>query len=54
MSLGGFASLRVQLPSLPVVVYIKANMLKMSVNEAYSILLTHEARIESNKQNASK
>ncbi|XP_024950744.1 uncharacterized protein LOC112497210 [Citrus sinensis] len=26
----------------------------MSMNEAYSMLLTHEARIESNQQNASK
>lgn len=29
----------------PVVVYIEANVLKMSVNEAYSMLLTHEARL---------
>ncbi|KAH9646728.1 retrovirus-related pol polyprotein from transposon RE1 [Citrus sinensis] len=41
-------------PYYPVVVYIEANMLKMSVNEAYSMLLTHEARIESNQQNANK
>lgn len=38
----------------PVVVYIEANVLKMSVNEAYSMLLTHEARLESAQSTASK
>lgn len=28
-------------------VYIETNVLKMNVNEAYSMLLTHEARLES-------
>lgn len=28
-------------------VYIETNVLKMSVNEAYFMLLTHEARLES-------
>lgn len=41
-------------PYYPVVVYIKANVLKMSINEAYSMLLTHEARLASNMSNASK
>lgn len=36
----------------PVVVYIEANILKMSINEAYSMLLAHEARLE-NTQSAS-
>lgn len=41
-------------PYYHVVVYIEANMMKMSVNEAYSMLLTHEARIATNQLNASK
>ncbi|KAH9766800.1 retrovirus-related pol polyprotein from transposon RE1 [Citrus sinensis] len=41
-------------PYYPVVVYIEANVLKMSINEAYSMLLTHEARLESNQSNAFK
>lgn len=36
------------------VVYIEANLAKMSVNEAYSMLLTHEARLEANQLNSSK
>lgn len=38
----------------PVVVYIEANILKMSVNEAYSMLLTHEDRLENAQSNANK
>ena len=34
-------------------VYIEVNVLKMSINEAYSMLLTHEARLESANSNAS-
>lgn len=41
-------------PYYPMVVYIEANMLKMSINEAYSMFLTHEARIKSNQLSASK
>ncbi|KAH9682619.1 retrovirus-related pol polyprotein from transposon RE1 [Citrus sinensis] len=41
-------------PYYPVVVYIEANVLKMSINEAYSMLLTHEARLESNQSNSFK
>ncbi|KAH9725617.1 retrovirus-related pol polyprotein from transposon RE1 [Citrus sinensis] len=41
-------------PYYPVVVYIEANLAKMSVNEAYSMLLTHEARLEANQLNSSK
>lgn len=37
----------------PVAVYIEANVLKMSVNEAYSMLLTYEARLESAQSTAS-
>lgn len=37
-----------------VMVYIEAYVLKMSVNEVYSMLLTDEARLESNQSNASK
>ncbi|KAL9438087.1 hypothetical protein AB3S75_023871 [Citrus x aurantiifolia] len=41
-------------PYYPVVVYIEANVLKMSINKAYSMLLTHEARLENANSNASK
>ena len=41
-------------PYYPVVVYIEANVLKMSINEAYSMLLSHEARLESNHSSAAK
>ena len=41
-------------PYYPVVVYIEANILKMSINEAYSMLLTHEAHLESNQSNSFK
>lgn len=41
-------------PYYSVVVYIEENMMKMSVNEAYSMLITHEARIESNQLSANK
>ena len=41
-------------PYFLVTVFNKANVLKMSVNKAYSILLTHEARLESGQSNASK
>ncbi len=34
--------------------YVEANVLKISTNEAYSMLLTHEARLESNHSNATK
>lgn len=37
-----------------VVVYIKENLAKMTINEAYSMLLTHEARLEANQLSASK
>lgn len=30
-----------------IVVYIEVNVLKMSINKAYSMLLTHEATLES-------
>lgn len=36
------------------VVYIGANVLKMSINEAYSMLLVYEARSKSNQSNAFK
>ena len=35
-------------------VYLEANLAKISVNEAYSMLLSHEARLEANKLSASK
>ena len=38
----------------PVVVYIEANALKVSINEAYSMLLSHEARLESNHSGVAK
>ncbi|KAH9695298.1 hypothetical protein KPL71_022713 [Citrus sinensis] len=38
----------------PVVVYIEANLAKMTINEAYSMLLTHEARLEAHRSSASK
>lgn len=41
-------------PYYPVVVYIEVTILKMSINEAYSMLLTHEARLEINQSNAFK
>lgn len=41
-------------PHYLVMVYIEAYVLKMSVNEVYSMLLTDEARLESNQSNASK
>lgn len=40
-------------PYYPVVVCIEANLAKISINEAYSILLTHEARLEANLLSAS-
>lgn len=41
-------------PYYLVVVYIEKNMMKTSVNEAYFMLLTHEARLASNQLNARK
>lgn len=41
-------------PYYPVVLYIEANMMKIFVNEAYSMLLTHEARIKFNHPSANK
>ena len=41
-------------PYYPVVVYIEANLAKMTVNEAYLMLLTHKARLEAHQSNASK
>ncbi|KAH9677458.1 retrovirus-related pol polyprotein from transposon RE1 [Citrus sinensis] len=41
-------------PYYPVVVYIKANLAKMSINEAYTMLLTHEARLEAHQSSANK
>lgn len=41
-------------PYYPVVVYIEANLAKMTINEAYSMLLTPEARLEPNQLSASK
>ncbi|KAL9425249.1 hypothetical protein AB3S75_032230 [Citrus x aurantiifolia] len=41
-------------PYYPVVVYIEANLAKMSINEAYSMLLTHEARLEAHQSSANK
>lgn len=41
-------------PYYLVVVYIEANLAKMTINEAYSMLLTHEARLEANQLSASK
>lgn len=41
-------------PYYPVVLYIEATVLKISINEAYSMLLTHEARLEINQSNAFK
>lgn len=41
-------------PYYPMVVYIEANVLKMSINEAYYMLLTHEARLENAQSNANK
>ena len=41
-------------PYYLVVVYIEANLAKMTVNEAYSMLLTHEARLEAHQSNTSK
>ena len=38
----------------PVVVYVEANMLNMDLSEAYSMLLTHEARLENNKLSENK
>lgn len=35
-------------PYYTVIVYIEANLAKMIVNEAYYMLLTHEARLEAN------
>lgn len=35
-------------------VYIEANILKMIINEAYSMLFTHEARLENAQSSASK
>ena len=41
-------------PYYPVVVYIEAIVLNMSINEAYLMLLTHEACLEINQSNAFK
>ncbi|KAL9443790.1 hypothetical protein AB3S75_017049 [Citrus x aurantiifolia] len=41
-------------PYYPVVVYLEANLAKISINEAYSMLLSHEARLEANQLSASK
>ncbi|KAK9200255.1 hypothetical protein WN944_015452 [Citrus x changshan-huyou] len=41
-------------PYYPVVVYLEANLAKISINEAYSMLLPHEARLEANQLSASK
>lgn len=41
-------------PYFLVTVFDEANVLKMSVNKAYSKVLTHEARLESSQSNASK
>ena len=41
-------------PYYLVVVYIKVNVLKMSMNEAYSILLIHEVRLKSAYSNVAK
>ena len=41
-------------PYYLVVVYIEANLAKMTINEAYSMLLTPEARLEPNQLSASK
>lgn len=41
-------------PYYSVVVYIEVNVFKMSIIEAYSMLLTHEARLESNHSNTFK
>ncbi|KAH9740738.1 retrovirus-related pol polyprotein from transposon RE2 [Citrus sinensis] len=38
----------------PVVVYVEANMLNMDLSEAYSMLLTHEARLKNNKHSENK
>lgn len=38
----------------PVVVYIEANMSNMDLSKAYSMLLTHDARLENNKFNENK
>ncbi|GAY64486.1 hypothetical protein CUMW_233950 [Citrus unshiu] len=41
-------------PYYPVVVYLEANLAKISINEAYSMLLSHEARLEANQLSSSK
>lgn len=41
-------------PYYPMVFYIEANLVKMIVNEACYMFLTHEARLEANQLNASK
>lgn len=41
-------------PYYPVVVFIEANILKMSINEAYSMLLTHKARLQNVQSTTSK
>ncbi len=41
-------------PYYPVVVYIEANLAKTTINEAYSMLLTHEARLDANQLSSSK
>ncbi|KAH9726123.1 Disease resistance-like protein DSC1 [Citrus sinensis] len=41
-------------PYYHVVVYLEANLAKISINEAYSMLLSHEARLEANQLSASK
>ncbi|KAH9687366.1 retrovirus-related pol polyprotein from transposon RE1 [Citrus sinensis] len=41
-------------PYYPVVVYLEVNIAKISISEAYSMLLSHEARLEANKLSANK
>ena len=41
-------------PYYPVVVYLEANLAKISINEAYFMLLSHEVRLEANQLSASK
>lgn len=38
----------------PVVVYIEANLAKITVNEAYSMLLIYKTRLEANQFSAGK
>ena len=41
-------------PYYPVVVYIEENLAKMTINEADSMLLTHEARLEAHQSSATR